>query len=412
MRSRDPYFDNAKFVLVTLVVVGHSWTMLPSNTTQQWLYDFLYAWHVPAFVLVTGYLSRSFTWHPDKLWSLVRTVAVPYFIFEAALAAFRHLVGGVDFKDLWADPHWPMWYLSALFFWRLATPVLLRIPAPVTVAVALSLAGGMWAGDIADAARIFGLLPFFVVGLKMRPEHWQLVRAPRTRLFAVGAMVTLFAIARFAHDWIPSEWLYYRSRYHILESSLGDAFMIRLILLLVGATGAFAFFALVPRGRTWFSTLGTATLVVYLCHGFFVLTPRYSGFLGWAEDHFVAGLLLTTFGAIALAITLATPPVARRLSVLTDPIGALEARSAEWRSRVPAHRASSGPAPDASGPVPVLVGDQVAHPAQRERHQEVAAHADRSERRHDPGVGGHPGEPAGDRERLAIVLAQVRRPGA
>lgn len=348
MPSRDPYFDNAKFLLVTLVVVGHSWTLLPTNSTQQWLYDFLYAWHVPAFVLVTGYLSRSFTWEPDKMWSLVRTVAVPYFIFEAALAAFRHLAGGIDFNDLWTDPHWPMWYLSALFFWRLATPVLLRIPAPVCIAVALSLAGGMWAGDIADAARIFGLLPFFVIGLRIRPEHWQLLRTPRVRALAAVGLVGLFVLARFAQAWIPSEWLYYRSRYNILESSLGDAFMIRMVLLLVGAAGAFAFFALVPRRRTWFSALGGATLVVYLCHGFFVLTPRYSGFMGWADGHFAAALLLTTLGAVALATALASPPVARRLSVLTDPVGALEARSAERRPLAPADRASSAPARDRS----------------------------------------------------------------
>ena len=61
MRSRDPFFDNAKLLLVTLVVVGHSWNLLPAASTSSPVYTFLYAWHVPAFVLVTGYLSRSFS---------------------------------------------------------------------------------------------------------------------------------------------------------------------------------------------------------------------------------------------------------------------------------------------------------------------------------------------------------------
>ena len=60
-RSRDPFFDNAKMLLVTLVVVGHSWTLLPDVSTSSPVYVFLYTFHVPAFVLVTGYLSRSFT---------------------------------------------------------------------------------------------------------------------------------------------------------------------------------------------------------------------------------------------------------------------------------------------------------------------------------------------------------------
>ena len=45
--------------LVLLVVVGHAWTLLPHDGVNDHLYDFLYAWHIPAFVFVTGYLSRS-----------------------------------------------------------------------------------------------------------------------------------------------------------------------------------------------------------------------------------------------------------------------------------------------------------------------------------------------------------------
>ena len=61
-KVRDPWLDNAKMTLVTLVVIGHMWTLLPETGLNRHLYDFLYSWHIPAFVLVTGYLSRSFTW--------------------------------------------------------------------------------------------------------------------------------------------------------------------------------------------------------------------------------------------------------------------------------------------------------------------------------------------------------------
>ena len=83
-------------VLIVLVVIGHSWTLLPHNTWDDWTYDFLYYWHIPAFVLVTGYLSRSFEWTRPRMWSLVTTVAVPYVIFEGVFVWFRHTFGGVD----------------------------------------------------------------------------------------------------------------------------------------------------------------------------------------------------------------------------------------------------------------------------------------------------------------------------
>jgi fucose 4-O-acetylase-like acetyltransferase len=108
-RSRDAFFDNAKMVLVTLVVVGHAWTLFPDVPGDDPVYHFLYAWHVPAFVLVTGYLSRRFTFTRANLRRLVTTIVVPYLVFETLLAVFRTVVGHEDMGTLYLDPHWPMW---------------------------------------------------------------------------------------------------------------------------------------------------------------------------------------------------------------------------------------------------------------------------------------------------------------
>ena len=129
------------------------------------------------------------------MWTLVTTVAVPYVIFEGVCALYRHVVGGVDFERLWANPHWPMWYLSAMFFWRLMTPIFKRMPGKVVVAVAISLVGGLYATDIFDNARIFGLLPFFVLGLKMHEGHWNLLRTRRARWYGIGGLAVLVVLA-------------------------------------------------------------------------------------------------------------------------------------------------------------------------------------------------------------------------
>jgi fucose 4-O-acetylase-like acetyltransferase len=326
-KRRDPWFDNAKMTLIVLVVVGHSWTLLPHNAWDDWTYDFLYSWHIPAFVIVTGYLSRSFEWTRARMWSLVTTVAVPYVVFEGLLVWFRHEFGGVDFKLIWANPHWPMWYLSALFFWRLMTPLFKRLPAKVVVAVVISLAAGIWATDIFDNARIFGLLPFFVLGLKMHEGHWALLRTRRARWWGFGVLGVMFVVARFAGGWFSTEWFYYRSRYDTLDSTDTQAFVIRLCLLLTGMAGAFAFFTVVPRTKTWFTALGSATIVVYLFHGFFVLSAEFLGYKDWTADHVAVAFVLTTLAAVGLALLLAWKPVSSRLNTVVDPIGSFT----RWR---------------------------------------------------------------------------------
>jgi len=325
-KARDPWFDNAKMALVLLVVVGHSWTLLPRDGFDAWIYDFLYAWHVPAFVFVTGYLSRSFTYTPQRLWQLVRTVAVPYVLFECALAVFRIYVGGEKLQELFKDPHWPMWYLAALFFWRLLTPVFLRMPAAVAVlvAVATSLLAGLYAGDTLDLARVLGLLPFFVLGLTATQERLELLRRPWAQRAALLVFGVIALLAVWTDAWARTEWLYYRSRYGELDVSDTRAFVTRAVLLVVGALGAWAFLALVPRIGGWFTRMGAATLVVYLFHGFFIKGAEYAGYPAWAADHGAVALAVTTLAAAGLALLLAWRPLSELLHHAVDPLGTAE----------------------------------------------------------------------------------------
>ena len=312
--------------LVTLVVVGHLWTLLPDTALNGTLYDFLYLWHVPAFVMVTGYLSRSFSWSARNMRRLVTTVALPYVVFEVALALFRVHVGGEDLTLVRTDPHWPMWYLAVLFFWRLGTPLLQRVPWPLAVAMALCLFGGMFSGDTLDWARAVGLLPFFVVGLIARPEHLELLRRPTVRLGSLLAMLVALGAAILLQGHLNTEWLYWRSSYGELDASWETGFAMRTLLVAAGIGLSFAFFSLTPRRGGWFSLLGPATLVVYLFHGFVLKSLEYAGLIGWAAENPQLSLLLATPGAVVIALVLAWPPVATRLNVVVDPVGALSRR--------------------------------------------------------------------------------------
>ena len=292
--QRDPWLDNAKMALVTLVVIGHAWTLLPDDAVNRHLYDFLYAWHIPAFVLVTGYLSRGFDWTGPRLWQLVRTVAVPYVLFECAFGLFRVYVGGEKLEDLFLDPHWPLWYLPALFLWRLMTPIFRGLPGGLLLALVISLAAGVWVADTLDLARVLGLLPFFVLGLKATPERLERLRsalgpgggrggARRDRgRHLVHRQLGLHRVALLPRHVRRADHLRPAGGRHPRRGA-GDRLL-----------GALAFLALVPRLDGWFSRMGSATLIVYLFHGFAVKGAEFAGFQGWAGRHEVWSLVLTT----------------------------------------------------------------------------------------------------------------------
>ncbi|WGX98487.1 acyltransferase family protein [Nocardioides sp. L-11A] len=329
--SRDPWLDNAKMGLVTLVVVGHLLALLPADGPGGRLYDFVYLWHMPAFVFLSGYLSRGFRYTPARLWQLVTTLLVPYVLFEGALAWFRVNVGGERLWDLWLDPHFPLWYLLAMVAWRLVTPLLRPLWGGVLVAVGISVAGGFLAGDWTrwlDAPRVLGFLPFFVLGLKTTPEALEWLRGRFPALLGVATFAVLGLLAGSFEAWSSRSYLYYRP-YTLLDDPTSTAVLTRLLMLLAGAAGALAWLTLVPRVGGWFSRMGGATLVVYLFHGFAVKELEYLGFVAWAQDRPWLGLLGAVGIGVGVALLLAAPPVRRVLERVVDPLDVAHRRMRE-----------------------------------------------------------------------------------
>ena len=326
--SRDPWLDNVKMVLVTLVVVGHAIGLVEASQGSHWVYDFIYLWHIPAFVFVSGYLSKSFEWDRRRMKNLVYTLAVPYLIFEPALFYYRRIVVGEDVTGpLWLEPHWTMWYLIVLLMWRLITPILKLHWLFLPISVIVSLLGGLWDTDALMIPRFLGLLPFFVLGLYLKPRHLAHLDDVWVRLAAVPMLVGIGIMAVYTDTWAETALLWYDTGYNELPIDNEIAFQTRLTVMTVGLLGAFAAMSLVPRRSLgWFTTMGTATMVIYLFHGFVIKTVKAMGWPEFTAAHEVLGLVLTIVGAIALALFLAAPPVRRVLEPFTNPLGWLEAR--------------------------------------------------------------------------------------
>lgn len=331
--------------LVTVVVIGHALVLVLANGDNEQIYNFIYTWHIPAFVLVTGYFSRRFTWSRTKLWSLFCTIAVPYLLFEWAMLTFREYLDDptIESGPIWLDPHWPMWYLSATFLWRLATPILVRhwsaLPLSVVASLLMGTLHAEWTTYL-DLQRTVGFLPFFVLGLHLRPAHLARLRSRVAPVVGLVVLLGIFVLAGHADDWLtsdgawPPRWLWYSIPYDSFGVSATDGMWIRFRVMMLGAVGVAAVLAVIPRRQGWFSEMGAATLVVYLFHGFFVRWTRSTDYALWSADHTPYALWLTIAASIALALFLASPPVVRVLGWAVDPIGSVQrARTRSTPSR-------------------------------------------------------------------------------
>ncbi len=333
--SRDPWLDNVKIVLVTLVVIGHAIGLVEATAGSHWVYDFIYLWHIPAFVFVSGYLSKSFEWDRRRMKNLIYTLAVPYLLFEPALFYFRRGVADEDVHGpLWLVPHWTMWYLIVLLMWRLVTPILKRHWLFLPLSVIVSLLGGLWNDDTLMIPRFLGLLPFFVLGLHLKPRHLKHLDDVWVRAAAVPMLAGIGVMAVYTDTWAETALLWYDTGYSALPIDNEIAFQTRLTVMMVGLVGAFAAMSLVPRRSLgWFTAMGAATMVVYLFHGFVIKSFMALGWPDFTAAHPILGLVLTTLGAVVLALLLASRPVRAVLDPFTNPLGWVEARRSDRAAR-------------------------------------------------------------------------------
>ncbi|GAA2257272.1 membrane protein [Streptomyces ruber] len=321
---RDAFFDNAKYLAIVLVAMGHVWQPLTGDSrAAETLYMVVYTFHMPAFVIISGYFSRGFDMRPDRLRRLVTGVAVPYVVFEVAYSLFKRWGDGDPAHPIsLLDPWYLTWFLVALFAWRLTTPLwkVVRWPLPLALGIAVLASVSPDIGDDLDLQRILQFLPFFVIGLLMKPEHFRLMRRREVRVLSVPVLAAALAVAYWAGPRMNSAWFYHRDSAQELGAPWWAGIVMTLALFGCSMVLTACFFAWVPGRRTWFTALGAGTLYGYLLHGFLVQGSRFWDWYDvfpWVREPL--GMVLVTLLAAAVVTALCTSPVRRAFRCVMEP---------------------------------------------------------------------------------------------
>ncbi|MGW1140613.1 acyltransferase family protein [Streptomyces zhihengii] len=324
--GRDAWFDNAKYLAIVLVAVAHAWEpVMDGSRATRALYMLVYTFHMPAFILISGYFSRSYRGKPHQLRRLLTGIALPYVVFEVAYSLFARYAGGKPDQPIsLLDPYYLTWFLAALFVWRLTTPLwqAIRWPVPVAFGIALAAALTPGIGDDLDLSRLLQFLPFFVIGLCLRPEHFQLVRRREVRLLSLPLLAVAGAFAYWVAPRMSTGWFYRNSSVQEIGEGVPwwSGSVVFLALCACALMLTVAFLAWVPAGRSWMTALGAGTICGYLLHGFLVRAADYAGV--FEENAWLGGptgLVTVSLTAAAAVTLLCTPPVRRLMKPVTEP---------------------------------------------------------------------------------------------
>lgn len=329
-KRRVPFWDNARFACIVLVVLGHAVQRLTYDSdVALGLYLLIYAFHMPAFAIISGYFSKSDAPGRRQMARVITDILVPYVIFEALWTLTKWIVEGQANPNL-TQPSWTLWFLLALGLFRLVLPYLALLRWPLLWTVFISIGAGYLPNidSTLSLSRTLGLLPFFALGwwlrdrdiverlnlLRSRP--WWVVLASAATLVVAG-----WAAWFFVDEWRAMnlrEWLFYDDNYSAIGGTEWWAGGVRLALMAVALVLSAAFFALVPRRTHWWTRFGQYTMYVYLLHSFVLYPFRESGVLRGLDPTWF-WLPIVVIASVLIALGLASRPVRRIFRPLVEP---------------------------------------------------------------------------------------------
>jgi fucose 4-O-acetylase-like acetyltransferase len=329
-KVRVAYWDNARWLAITLVVIGHAiLKLIADSDTAYTLYLFIYLFHVPVFVTVCGYFAKAQPPGYRGVKRLLTDIVFPYLVFETVWSLIDWAVRGKLSLD-YTTASWTLWFLIALGIWRVALPYLVMLRFPMAFALVISVAAGYLhnVDSTLALARVAGLLPFFVLGWRLR--HWNITKrwiqlrsavAWRWRAGAVAVFgIVLFFLGAYIDVWrdlLIRRFLLYDEQYDSFGYDQWWAGGVRILVLAMGALLTLAFLTLVPRRKVVFTTWGAATMYIYLLHTFFLYPLRESGVLDHQPSPFVLiGMILL---AIAISVFLSQPFIKKAFHWVIEP---------------------------------------------------------------------------------------------
>lgn len=269
MGQRNHRLDRAKGALVYLVVLGHLFAAVTpwDDALLRVFQTVIYSFHMPAFVFLAGITAKS-----DRL-----PQRVTFFLVLLATAlplyyGWMSLLGlNPDFDPL--VPYWITWFLLAMVWWTLSTPLIERFPRAL---LGISLLAALFGGIIPtydyelSLSRTLVFWPFFVVGklYGSRILAWAGDRTnPQRAGLALAAAVPMLLFYLNDTDKI---WFYGVRNFEWHEVPVPEGAAARVIVGLSAALSTVAFCSFVSNKPGYLGTVGRHSLAVYLLHGFVI----------------------------------------------------------------------------------------------------------------------------------------------
>lgn len=301
--------DNAKALLIFLVVFGHFCGLYINSKLFSYFYLFIYAFHMPAFLFISGYLSKKSLDSESKHYK--------YLILFFIIFSLNCIVDVVVLKNYnisIVNNSGLAWYALALFLYTIFTKHIKNYNAKVILflIILVELLIG-YDSNLENPFELFKILtfyPYFYLGYIFNyKKTGKMINNKKSKIFSILAISSLLILVYYLNNkgffW----------NYAILETGIAPYakyaygkieyfFAFRCLSYVVALILIFALFSLIPKKKLFISKIGKNSLTIYVLHmpllniiNYFILSRVHLS----DETLLLLGVIVTLFIVIILS---------------------------------------------------------------------------------------------------------------
>lgn len=279
--KRIPWFDNIKGLLIFLVVFGHLieiYRGLEGNESVKYLYDIIYFFHMPLFIMISGYFFR-----PNKFERIMQLLGV-FIIWQILNGVISHFIHEQTFVSLTPesrifsifDPYWTLWYLLGIIVWSIITPYILKLKYPLLISLMMAILISYTENVTSwfSLRKLINFYPYFLIGYVLADKKIirLLTDVSKRKYIRSTALLTIvsFLVGMTYLTTMPkgTEVLFMRESFSYFGWSFLKGSTIHVVMYFAVTILSLSLLVFVPMRKNLplFSKLGEYSLYIYLLH--------------------------------------------------------------------------------------------------------------------------------------------------
>ena len=318
-KPRINRFDNLRGLAIFLIVFGHM-AFSTKFFSIDFLHSFVYLFHLAILFFVSGYFSKVDLKQPIKLF---KRLLIPYILVTIVFWIIYIPIGNPT-EAIFIYPTYALWFLLALFFMKMALPIIVKLKYPILLSFIWALLFGfiIYPGDILGLSRMFSFLPVFLVGFyyndyKARfDENYSKLSSSLNNnkiIFIISCVVILTSI--LVAYYIPRAFIMMKYPYY-------DSYLIKIIaralIIVLGITITLILNRFMTNKECFLTKWGKNSMAVYILHIFIiVLIKKFTKSFIYGQSEIVA-LLITFILSFLIVIVLSEDWVSECFNKIMD----------------------------------------------------------------------------------------------